>query len=487
MVPSKLLRRLVLIQSLTNVGVMHELCFIDSKLRVMSSLIFVCLMSACVTKPESQLVSNAEALVLPKRYDATAYPKPRIVSGLLQLFSDPRLEKWVNLALEGNPDLKLTAARLEEAGFNTRKAYALSLPNFALRGEGNRARAKVAGDSNILNRYSTGLDVNWELDVWGRISSGISVAAADQEAANADYAAAKQSISAQTMQSYFDLIAADKLLALYNRKLSSFQKSYQLVDRRFILGTANLGDSDLAKTDLENTRAQVAQRKDVRDQVSRQLSALTGGYPDRSAVKTSFGWPTLRNGVNSGIPSDLLKNRPDVDAAYHRIRAADSKVTVAHRDLFPRFTLTATGGNETSSLTRLINSNISLWSLTSRITGPIFEGGNRRAELGAANARAKQAYANYQSTVINALREVENALGSERYLLGQETALQNALAAARRAENRIRRNYEAGLGNVLSLLESQRRSFNTEESLINTRALRYKNRVTLALALGTDA
>ncbi len=487
MIPSKLLRRLVLIQSLTNVGVMHELCFIDSKLRVMSLLIFVCLMSACVTKPESQLVSNAEALVLPKRYDATAYPKLRIVPGLLQLFSDPRLEKWVKLALEGNPDLKLTAARLEEAGFNTRKAYALSLPNLALRGDGNRARAKVAGNSNISNRYSTGLDVNWELDVWGRISSGISAAAADQEAANADYAAAKQSISAQTMQSYFDLVAADKLLALYNRRLSSFQKSYQLVDRRFSLGTANLGDSDLAKTDLENTRAQVAQRKDIRDQVSRQLSALTGGYPDRSAVKTSLGWPTLRNGVNSGIPSDLLKNRPDVDAAYHRIRAADSKVSVAHRDLFPRFTLTATGGNETSSLSRLINSNISLWSLTSRITGPIFEGGNRRAELGAANARAKQAYANYQSTVINALREVENALGSERYLLGQETALQNALAAARRAENRIRRNYEAGLGNVLSLLESQRRSFNTEESLINTRALRYKNRVTLALALGTDA
>ena len=477
----------MLIQSLTNVGVMHELCFIDSKLRVMSLLIFVCLMSACVTKPESQLVSNAEALVLPKRYDATAYPKLRIVPGLLQLFSDPRLEKWVKLALEHNPDLKLTAARLEEAGFNTRKAYAPSLPSLVLRGDGNRARAKVAGNSNISNRYSTSLDVNWELDVWGRISSGISAAAVDQEAANADYAAAKQSISAQTMQSYFDLVAADKLLALYNRRLSSFQKSYQLVDRRFSLGTANLGDSDLAKTDLENTRAQVAQRKDIRDQVSRQLSALTGGYPDRSAVKTSLGWPTLRNGVNSGIPSDLLKNRPDVDAAYHRIRAADSKVSVAHRDLFPRFTLTATGGNETSSLSRLINSNISLWSLTSRITGPIFEGGNRRAELGAANARAKQAYANYQSTVINALREVENALGSERYLLGQETALQNALAAARRAENRIRRNYEAGLGNVLSLLESQRRSFNTEESLINTRALRYKNRVTLALALGTDA
>ena len=81
----------MLIQSLTNVGVMHELCFIDSKLRVMSLLIFVCLMSACVTKPESQLVSNAEALVLPKRYDATAYPKLRIVPGLLQLFSDPRL------------------------------------------------------------------------------------------------------------------------------------------------------------------------------------------------------------------------------------------------------------------------------------------------------------------------------------------------------------------------------------------------------------
>jgi outer membrane protein TolC len=125
-----------------------------------------------------------------------------------------------------------------------------------------------------------------------------------------------------------------------------------------------------------------------------------------------------------------------------------------------------------------------VWSLTAGVTAPIFDAGSRRAELGAASARAKQAFASYQSTVINAFREVENALGSEGYLVQQQTALTSALAAARRAEERVRRNYEAGLVEILTLLDAQRRSFNTEESLINTRALRYQNRVALALALG---
>ncbi|MBT8043936.1 MAG: TolC family protein, partial [Verrucomicrobiae bacterium] len=106
------------------------------------------------------------------------------------------------------------------------------------------------------------------------------------------------------------------------------------------------------------------------------------------------------------------------------------------------------------------------------------------AELGAANARAKQALANYQSTVLNAFREVENALGSERNLLSQEQSTRKALTAARSAEARVRRNYETGLVEILSLLETQRRSFTTEEALINIQQLRYKNRVTLALALG---
>jgi multidrug efflux system outer membrane protein len=114
----------------------------------------------------------------------------------------------------------------------------------------------------------------------------------------------------------------------------------------------------------------------------------------------------------------------------------------------------------------------------------LIDGGRRRAELGAANARAKQALASYRSTVLNAFREVENALGSELYLKQQESSTAKALEAARTAEERTLRNYESGLVEILTVLDTKRRRFAAEESLINLRNLRYQNRVALALALG---
>jgi NodT family efflux transporter outer membrane factor (OMF) lipoprotein len=284
------------------------------------------------------------------------------------------------------------------------------------------------------------------------------------------------------MQAYFELIAAESLLDLSQRRLSSFQKTLQLVERRFESGTGDLGDLDLARTDVENTKSQLAGRIDSRDQAARQLAVLTGSYPD--ANSSAGKWPALGQGIQAGIPSTLLMNRPDIDAAYQRIRAADSRVKVAHSDLYPRFSLTASGGYQSSTLKNFTDADFSVWSIAGNLAAPLIDGGQRRAELGAANARAKEALAQYQSTVLNAFREVENALGSERYLLNQQQATSRALAAAQSAEERVLRNYESGLVEVLALLVTQRRSFATEESLIDIRRLRYKNRVALALALG---
>ena len=238
----------------------------------------------------------------------------------------------------------------------------------------------------------------------------------------------------------------------------------------------------LAQTDLENARAEINAQKDNRDQAARQLATLTGSYPN--AGKRAADWPSLRKSVSSGIPSTLLERRPDIYAAYARIRAADSNVKVAHRNLYPSFTLTASGGQQSSVLRDLANSDFNVWSIAAGFSAPITAGGELRAELGAANARAKQALASYRSTVLNAFREVENALGSELYLKKQEEAAKLALDAAKKAEERGLRNYDSGLTEVLDLLEIKRRRFTAEESLINLRNSRYQNRVALALALG---
>jgi len=428
--------------------------------------------------PEAKAKNAREEMQFPTRFDTKQVPVPEIAQGLMSLFADPTLTSHVKRALRSNPNLQFSLARLEEAGFNTRKANAPRLPS--LTANGTASRGKLNGTST--GTYSGTLDSQWEIDVWGHIRAGVQAASLNEASLASEHEAARQSIAAQTMQAYFAMISAEKLLELSERRLQSFKKSVTLVNRRFEAGTGNLADVDLARTDLENARAQVNQRKNSRDQAARTLASLTGQYPNAKVTANTF--PSLKKNVPPGIPSTVMLKRPDLNAAYLEIRAADAQVTIAHRDLYPRFPLTASVGKQSSQLKKLLDSNFSVWSIASNFTAPLFDGGSRRSELGAANARAKQALASYRSTVLRAMQEVENALGSEYYLRKQQVAYQNALKAAQNAETQTQRNYENGLVEILTLLDAQRRSFNTEESLIQTTALRFQNRVSLALALG---
>lgn len=442
---------------------------------------------ACPSLPGSKASGRSVGLGIPSDYNSGRAPVPEMVGSLSIVFGSGDLKKQIQLSQEKNPDLAEVAARLEEAGFNTRSARARLFPSLTgstggARTKSNFEGAGFSGGSFIAERYSASLDAQWEVDVWGRVRAGVAAAEASFLAADADFAAASQSIAAQTAQAYFNLVAAEQLSVLAHERLDSFQSTFDLVDRRFELGTADFGEVSLAKTDVENARAEINSRKDSRDQAARELAVLTGSYPDTG--KSAMEWPSLRKSVSSGIPSTLLEVRPDIYAAYARILAADSSVKVAHRDLFPRFTLTASSGQQSAELRNLANSDFSVWSIAAGLSAPILDGGARRAELGAANARAKQALASYRSTVLNAFREVENALGSELNLKKQEDAAASALDAARSAEERSLRNFDSGLIEILDVLETKRRRFAAEESLISLKNLRYQNRVALALSLG---
>ena len=185
-----------------------------------------------------------------------------------------------------------------------------------------------------------------------------------------------------------------------------------------------------------------------------------------------------------GVPASLLRKRPDIDAAYQRLRAADSRVKVAHAELFPSFSLTGNAGRTSTELVRLAEAGTNTWSLAGNVLAPIFASGALRAQLAVSNAQAKQAFESYRGIALVAFREVEDALSSETRLRQEQEERERALEAARKAESRGRRDYEVGVNDLLTLLESQRRVFDTEEQLITVKAARYDNRVSLALALG---
>jgi outer membrane protein, multidrug efflux system len=445
------------------------------------------LLVSCSSLPDSKAGGRDAGLGLPADYNGGRSPVPELVDSLGDVFADAGLRKQIALSQRQNPDLAAAAARLEEAGFNTRSARSGLFPSLDFGAGASRSQTNSAGGgfnfgSVITERYSASLDAQWEVDVWGRIRAGVAAAGANQKSFAADYEAARQSIAAQTAQAWFDLVAATKLQDLAAERRDSFQSTFDLVNRRFELGTADLGELSLAKTDIENARAEISAQSNSRDQAARRLATLVGSYPDAS--RRADSWPSLKRAVAAGIPSTLLESRPDIFSAYMRIISADANVKVAHSDLFPKFSLTSSGGQQSSSLRDLAKSDFTVWSIAANLGAPIIDGGRRRAELGAANARAKQALAAYRLIVLNAFREVENALGSELYLRKQEEATASALEAARSAEDRSLRNYESGLVEILTVLDAKRRRFSAEESLIKLRNLRFQNRVALALALG---
>ena len=429
--------------------------------------------------PSSQL---ERALPLPERYDGTAYPSPELVSSLPAIFGGSELRRLENRALRNNPDLAQAGASLDEAGFNlvqTREALYPTLDFSAF-----RTQSRTVGlNSGSLTLFGASFDSSWELDVWGRIKNNIAASASDQRAAAADYESARQSLVAQVLQAYFNVVASNQLLDLSRREKESFEETVALTERRFEGGTLRLADLELARTDALNASADIESRTDDRDAAARALKILLGDYPDTELAGAN-DWPSLRRSVPPGVPASLLRKRPDIDAAYQRVRAADSRVKVAHADLLPSFSLTGTAGRTSTELLDLTKAGANTWSFGANVLVPIFNSGALRAQLGAANAQAMQAFESYRSIALVAFREVEDALSSETRLRREQVERENALEAARRAESRGRRDFEVGVSDLLTLLESQRRVFDTEEQVIAVKASRYNNRVSLALALG---
>lgn len=451
----------------------------SSQLLLTTSNIALCvLLFSCATLPRGLSPSANQSVAMSTKYGTSQEPNVELVSSIQQLFQSPSLNQHIQQALRDNPELKTTKARLEEAGFQVNKVKAPALPQLNSSISTGRQRANQQSNSS----FQLGLDARWEPDVWGKMELAARASEANQDQLKANFLSAQQSLAAQVAQSWIQLISREKLLQLANKRLISLKKTEALIQRRFENGLESLGNLNLAQTDVASASAGVAFRTDQRDAASRSLQVLLGAYPNNRS--RSSHWPSLQRSIKAGLPSSLLLRRPDIRAAYHALREADARVQVSYRDLFPSFPLTASIGQSSSQLKQLANSNFSTWSLLANLSAPIIDGGLRRAELGAANKRAEQALYNYQSTVLKALGEVENALGSEKWLKQRQYHTEKALKAAINAETNTKRSYENGLVEVLTLLDATRRRLSTEENLIEIQASRYDNRIVLALALG---
>ena len=250
-------------------------------------------------------------------------------------------------------------------------------------------------------------------------------------------------------------------------------------------GGDNALDLRLARANVAGARNQLALAGRNRDAAARALETLLGRYP-QNAAKVARRLPSIRRRVPAGLPSDLLLRRPDLIAAELRLAARGLRLSSARKAFLPSFNLTARGGTSTPEFSKLFSADRLVASLASGISQPITEGRRLRGDVNLTAAERDEALHDYAQSTLEAFREVETTLAAERYLAAQEAALVEAAEESAAAEQLALDQYGRGLVDIITVLDSQRRSFDSKRSLIATRNERLQNRIDLYLALGGD-
>ncbi|MEE2636008.1 MAG: efflux transporter outer membrane subunit [Acidobacteriota bacterium] len=452
--------------------------------------LFVAL-SGCVTAPpvEPPTLDVATPESWTARDDTTETPH----SAWWNDFGDSNLDDAVESALNQNYDLQAAVSRLDQALADSRIAGADLQPTLQLGLNGAKQKRNFIGFpipgsedrvlSTVFTNYGVSLDVAWEPDVWGRLRAGARAALADLQSRAADLRGAQLSLAGQTTKAWFAIAETRQQLRLATASVESFRISSDQVRQRFEQGLRPSLDVRLALSNLASAEALREQRGQQLDASLRQLEVLVGRYASGTVASPAV-LPTAPETIPGGLPSELVRRRPDLVAAERRIAAASQRLQVARRDLYPSFSLTANTGTATSALTDLIDGNFGVWSLLSNVLQPIFQGGRLRANIDRAEARAAEELALYANTALVAFSEVETALAAEAFLAERERYLQISAEQSRAAETLADDRYRSGLDNYITVLESQRLALQTESDLITARRQRLENRVDLYLALG---
>jgi NodT family efflux transporter outer membrane factor (OMF) lipoprotein len=362
-----------------------------------------------------------------------------------------------------------------------------------IQAEGSAGRSKqnflgfpfASGDVPVVynTNYRAGIGFSWEIDLWGRIRSAKSAALADVQASQADLAGAQLSIAAQTTKAWLAVTEAQLQLDLAHRTLTAFQETEDIAWGRYSRGLLTSLDVRLTRNSTATAAALVARREDQLQRAKRLLEILLGRYP-RGELIAAGDLPAELTPVPAGLPADLVSRRPDLAAAERRLAAAGKRIAVAKRARYPRISLTGSAGTSTQEFNDLLDGDFSVWSIVGNLVQPIFQGGRLQAQVRLAEAQEDATLAQYANAVLFAYAEVENALVSERLLAREEISLREAAIEARAAWDLSSDRYATGVGDLLTVLESQRRSLNNDAELLAVRRRRLEARVNLFLALG---
>ena len=407
-------------------------------------------------------------------------------------FGDPTLIGLVEEALQHNHDLVASAERVRGAVARSGMARAARRPQLDasasyLRQKNIFVGLPFPGGSNVLSsqfdQWNAGLNLAWELDLWGKLGAGVAAAEAEVAATYADLQAARLSIAAQVTSAWFGLREANEQLTLARDTVATYAKSLENVNDRFNAGLSGALDLRLAQANVATSEAGLVSAERAHALASRQIELLLGRYP-AAELEQEGTFAELPPPVPAGIPADILARRPDLVAAERRMAAAEALAKQARLDRWPSLALTSSLGRTSDQFDDLLDGDFTIWSIAGQLTGPLLDGGRRRRRIDESLSELRAARASFASAALMAFFEVENALDAEELLRERMGFLKEASEASALATGLADEQYREGLVSIELVLESQRRQLNAESAYLSARRELFQTRVDLHVALG---
>lgn len=406
-----------------------------------------------------------------------------------QIFHDDTLQSLIRTALTNNYDLRIAVTRVEQARALAAQARAGFFPQVNYAATAGRGQNVGSGNTpspsgTVGDVFAADVNASWEIDLWGRIRRL-------NESARAQFLASEEarrdvtiSLIAEAAQDYFQLLALDQQLVIARESTNSFGESLKIFNQRLRGGVASILETSSAEALMDASAATIPGLEQQVALQENQLSVLLGQNPGAILRETASLEGQIPPEVPAGLPAALLERRPDIREAEQQLRSANAEVGVAKADFFPQLDLTGLFGAVSPELSAFTSGGGVAWGIAAGLTGPLFHGGQLRAQYAQARAVREQYALQYQQTVLNAFQEVSDALISRGKSAGARKEQSRAVEAYKIAVKISMERYRMGSADYYEVLQEQQLLFPAENSLVQFQLNQLLAVVQLYRALG---
>lgn len=423
------------------------------------------------------------AMEMPPSFSAAAEEPSKPAGDWWKKFEDPELDGLMEEAFRGNLDIARAYERLQQSMAAVRIANSARGINLNIEGSGGRAQTPGITGPSTDDTYSLSAAASYEIDLWGKLKSRTDAARYDALASEQDLTALYISISAQLADLYYLAVEQRAQLALTDQTIASFQDTLDRVERRYRAGLVPAIDLYQSQQNLSSAKAARPVFESRLAVTLNAISILVGRFPDSTIGGTE---KELGNGpdFDAGLPSQLLTNRPDIKSAYLRIKASDARIAAAIADRFPSFNLVGNYGGSSDEIDSILDSPNIFWNILLQAAQPVLDGGRRKAEVDRTESVFREDLANYYKTVLNAFRDVEDALVNISTSQERIRMLEDTVSASDSSLRLALDRYMQGLTDYLPVLTEQVRNATAKSNLLEARRQLISERIQLARAIG---